>query len=151
MVQSMLPPSALDEYMLLTQIGPAVLASVAALAVRLDDPDMKVMWESRLMSEMFGYEPYELRGQPLDLILLPEHREVHRCYYGDYCKAPNVRTMNQGVWVDGLRKDGTKIKVQVSLYPTNVGKIDVVIAHVADVTRAYEHLKPVVRPLVEGH
>ena len=147
----MLPPSALDEYMLLTQIGPAVLASVAALAVRLDDPDMKVMWESRLLAEMFGYQPYELRGQPLDVLLLPEHRNVHRHHYGRYQANSNVRTMNAGVWVDGLRKDGTKVKVQVSLYPTNVGKIDVVIAHVADVTKAYDHMKPVVRPLEDAH
>ena len=146
-----LPPSALEEYMLLLQFGPAVLASVAALAVRLDDPDMKIIWESKLLTEMFGYEPAELRGKPLDGLLLPEHRENHLQYFKHYQNVPNIRTMNSGIWVDGLKKDGTNIKVQVSLYPTSVGKIDVVIAHVADVTRAYAHIKPLIRPLEDAH
>lgn len=38
----------------------------------------------------------------------------------------------------------------MSLCPQEVGKRDVVIAHVADVTRAYEHTKPP-RPLDEAH
>lgn len=142
--------SALDEYMLLLQFGPAVLASVGALAIRMDDPEMKIVWESLLLDEMFGYGPTELRNQPLDILLLPEHRDLHREHFARYRAFPNIRTMNAGIWVDALKKDGTVIKIQVSLYPTQVGKYEMVIAHVVDVTRAWLHLVPP-RPLREGH
>lgn len=142
--------SALEEYMLLLQFGPAVLASVAALSVRLDDLDMKIVWESKLLSDMFGYEPLELRGQPIDALLLPENRPLHRQHFARYRESPTIRTMNAGVWVDAVKKDGAKFKVQVSLYPTSVGKTEMIIAHVVDVTKAWLHLSPS-RPLAEGH
>ena len=142
--------SAMDEYLLLLEIGPAVLKSVPVFAIDLSNPSMAILWESHLFDEMFGYDIGELRGQPLDVLLRPEDREPHHRFFAEYSKAPNIRTMNAGVWVDGVRKDGTTIKIQVSLYPHAVGRRDLVIAHVADVTRAFSHINAV-RPLEEGH
>ena len=142
--------SAMDEYLLLLEIGPAVMKSVPVFAIDLNDPNMKIVWGSTLFNEMFGYEAGELNGQSLDTLLKVQDREPHHRFFAEYSKAPNIRTMNAGVWVDGVKKDGSIIKIQVSLYPRAVGRRDMVIAHVADVTKAFAHISAV-RPLEEGH
>ena len=142
--------SALDEYMLLLQFGPAVLKSVAVLVIDLADPLMTIVWSSRLFNEMFGYDEAELKGQPLNVLLLPKDQEKHLRYFSQYQKNPTSRTMNAGIWVDGMKKDGTEIKLQVSLCPAAVGRLDMVIAYVVDVTKAYNHLSPKVQQQFVG-
>lgn len=108
--------NALEEYLLLLQFGPAVLKSVAVLAVELPPRGapaggMEIVWCSGLLEDLFGYGRGELRGKPLDALLRPEDRGPHREHFARYLLSPNTRTMNAGVWVDGLKKDGTVIKV----------------------------------------
>ena len=134
--------NAFSEYLFLIQFGPAVLQSVSVLAVDMADPDMKVVYASRLLEEMFGYDPGELQGKSLDVLLKAESVDAHRAHFRRYQENPTTRTMNAGVWVDGVRKDGTVIKIQVSLCVQPVGRTDCVIACVADVTRVYEHYRP---------
>ena len=49
--------NAFSEYLFLLQFGPAALQSVSVLAVDLADPEMKIIYASRLLEEMFGYDP----------------------------------------------------------------------------------------------
>ena len=135
-------PTAFSEYLFLVQFGPAVLQSVSVLAVDFADPDMKIVYASALLEEMFGYPPRELIGRSLDVLLRPEDVAVHREHFSRYQRNPGTRTMNAGVWVDGVKKDGTRFKVQVSLCVQPVGKTDCVIACIADVSKAYERAKP---------
>lgn len=134
--------NAFSDYLFLVQFGPAILKSVAVLAIDIADPFMRILFASDLTCEMLGYEPGELTGKELDMILRPEDRAIHHTHFAVYQAHPSVRTMNEGVWVDGVKKDGSQIKIQVSLCPQPVGKTDCVIACIADVTNAYKRYQP---------
>lgn len=134
--------SAFSEYLFLIQFGPAVLKSVAVLAVDLADPEMKIIYASPLLEEMFGYERGELQGKSLDVLLRPEDVIPHHEHYARYQRDPTTRTMNAGVWVPGVKKSGDEFQVQVSLCVQPVGRMDCVIACVADVTAAFRHARP---------
>ncbi len=133
--------SAFSEYLFLIQFGPAVLESVAVLAVKLDDPTMEIVYASPLLEEMFGWGHGELHGLSLDVLLRPEDVGLHHEHFARYQQQPTTRTMNAGVWVDGRRKDGSAFKAQVSLCVQPVGRQDCVIACIADVTAAFNHYK----------
>lgn len=134
--------SAFSDYLFFVQFGPAVLKSVAVLAIDLADDGMRIIFASQLLEEMFGYGPDELRDESLDVLLRPEDREAHRRYYEAFRSSPHTRTMNRGVWVDGVKKNGERFKIQVSLTVQPVGKTECVIACVADVTNAFDHRHP---------
>ncbi len=140
--------SAFSDYLFLVQFGPAVLKSVAVLAIDLHDPNMEILYASKLLEEMFGYDPGELHGQSLDALLREEDRAVHHTDFALFHDHPVTRSMNKGVWVDAVTKTGRLFKVQVSLTVEPVGKRDCVIACVADVTAAFQHVRPY--PLVHG-
>lgn len=134
--------TAFSEYLFLVQFGPAVLKSVAVLAVDLSDDEMKIVYASELLEQMFGYGPGEMQGKSMEMLLREEDRELHREHFRRFRKAPATRSMNRGVWVDAVRKDGTGFKIMVSLCVQPVGRMDCVIACVADVTPVYLHYKP---------
>lgn len=131
-----------SDYLFFVQFGPAVLKSVAVLAIDLADKDMRIIFASQLLEEMFGYGPDELRDRSLDDLLRPEDREAHHRHFVNFQYSSYTRTMNKGIWVDGVKKNGERFKIQVSLTVQPVGKTECVIACVADVTNAFEHRRP---------
>ncbi len=134
--------NAFNDYMFFIQFGPAVIKSVAVMAIDINDPTMKIVYSSALLDLMFGYDAGELRGQSLDVLLRQEDVVPHHVHFANYQAQRHTRTMNSGTWVDAKRKDGSLFKVQVSLCVEPVGKMDCVIACIADVTAAFNHYHP---------
>ncbi len=132
----MTTPSAFSTYLFSLQFGPAVLESVPVLGIDLHDPTMTIVYASTLLEEMFGYDKGELIGKPLDVLLRPEDVEAHHAHFEEFSAAPSTRPMNAGVHVDAVKKDGSPLKVQVSLAVQPVGQTDCAIAFMADVTWA---------------
>ena len=71
-------------------------------------------------------------------------RQLFMEHFKKFQESPKNRSMNAGVWVSGQRKDGTEIKVQVSLSVHDIGKDKYVVAYVADVTKVFEHQAPLI-------
>ena len=73
-----------------------------------------ILLANRATTKTFGYEPSELIGQPLT-ILMPEYlRDLHRAGLKRY-QETSRRHMNwQGVELIGLRKNGEEFPVEVS-------------------------------------
>ena len=47
--------------------------------------------------DLFGYEADELMGQPVEILMPPEHRDRHRGLRGAYNSAPRARPMISGL------------------------------------------------------
>lgn len=124
----------LTHFIFLSQVGQAVLNTVAVLAVDLADPSTSIYWASRPFEEMFGYEHNELRGQPLTVLMRPESALVHARHFARYRESPNARGMNRGLVVDAVKKDGTIFKIQIGLKTSEVGRKDYAFATATDVT-----------------
>ena len=119
-----------------------MLKSVPVLAIDIDDLEMKIVYASPLLHEMFGYGHRELIGLPIDVLLRPEDVERHHEFFAAYRENRDTRTMNAGVWVPALKKNGREFMIQVSLCTEPVGRLYCVIACIADVTAAYSRMHP---------
>ncbi|HET6874720.1 MAG TPA: PAS domain S-box protein [Acidimicrobiales bacterium] len=69
-------------------------------------------------STIFGYEPDELVGQPIEVLLPEETRVLHRVYRATYAAAPESRAMGVGRELYGRHRNGSVFPVDVSLVPT---------------------------------
>jgi anti-anti-sigma factor len=85
--------------------------------VALADGEGTLVLASRRLEEMFGYQPTELTGQPLER-LIPAHLQAAR-----------ARPIGTGALLTGLHKDGTTFPVEISISPvqTATGRFSLVV------------------------
>ncbi|NNE55500.1 MAG: PAS domain S-box protein, partial [Flavobacteriales bacterium] len=81
-----------------------------------------------------GYDPEEMIGQKVELLIPRDKASKHQGYRESYHKKPERRVMGTGRDLQGLRKDGTQFPVEISLnYFDSDGKT-LVMALVSDIT-----------------
>ncbi len=93
--------------------------SRAPLAILISDIEGKIRNANARCAEMFGYEPGELIGRSIELLLPESLRGIHEKHRAGYIKNPSPRDMGFGRELVGLRKDGQKIPIEIGLsnYP----------------------------------
>lgn len=93
--------------------------SRAPLAILISDIEGRIRNANARSAEMFGYEPGELIGRSIELLLPESHRGIHEKHRAGYIKNPSSRDMAFGRELVGLRKDGQKIPIEIGLsnYP----------------------------------
>jgi protein-histidine pros-kinase len=85
-------------------------------------------------SQLFGYEPAELTGQSVEILLPPRFRTAHAGHRGDYFAQPRARSMGIGLELFGLRKDGTEFPVEISSNPLETEAGTMVLSAVRDIS-----------------
>ena len=99
------------------------------------DADGTVRLANATVETLFGYAPDEIEGQPVEILVPQEARDVHLAHRRDFADHPRVRDMGVAQHLSGRRKDGTLFPAEVSLSPTHLDSGEpVVIATVRDVT-----------------
>ncbi len=84
---------------------------------------------------MFGYEPGELEGKKVEVLIptrFTKHHVEHRKNFHD---SPRPRSMGKGTDLYGVRKDGSEFPVEVSLSPYKTDDNHYVIAFIVDITQ----------------
>ncbi|HVN53007.1 MAG TPA: PAS domain S-box protein [Anaerolineaceae bacterium] len=100
----------------------------------LVDENGKILSINRQAESDFGYEPGELVGQPVE-ILLPEHfAEIHVQYRREYMRNPQLRPMGVGKELLGRRKNGEEFPVDVKLSPLMIAQGFRILVVVRDIT-----------------
>ena len=84
--------------------------------------------------EQFGYEPGELVGESIEILVPRSQRDVHRRQRDAYQDDPRTRPMGAGLELTGVRKDGTAFPVEISLSPMPGDTAPWVISVVRDLT-----------------
>ena len=87
------------------------------------------------VEHMFGYQPSELIGQPIEVLLPERLRGQHGEHRSGYFANPHRRPMGAGLQLCGRRKDGTEFPVDIMLSPMQSEDGSIVIAVVRDITR----------------
>ena len=78
------------------------------------DDNGTIQFANRATARMFGYDPAELVGRPLTVLMPESSRELHDRGFRRYL-ATSQRHINwQGTELTGLRKDGQELPVEVS-------------------------------------
>ncbi len=146
-------------------VGPARSSAVSAVdlanlvdaapdGLLLVDGHGIIRHANRRIESLFGYDPDELVGQTVE-VLLPEHlRSVHLVRRDRYRASPTIRTMGSGLDLRGRRRDGTLILVEVSLSPIEFDGAPAVVAAVRDVSARVEadaHVRRIERLVDRAH
>lgn len=93
---------------------------------------------NRVCETMFGYTRYELLGQPVEMLLPEQARDVHRKHREHYARKPRVRAMGMGMQLKGRRRNGTEFPVEIALGPVNTPRESLVCATVRDLAGVRE-------------
>ena len=105
-------------------------------------PDAMVIANERGIMELvnqqtekiFGYRRDELIGQPVELLIPVEYHKRHEPHRSKYFTEPIVRPMGAGLELYGLRKEGIKFPVEISLSPIHTDKGTLISAAIRDIT-----------------
>ena len=93
-----------------------------------------IVLANRRAEEVFGYGEGELVGLPVESLIPAEAREAHVKNRDDYRRDPSVRVMGTGLSLEAVRRDGSRVPVDVSLSPCVIGSIRLTVAAVRDLT-----------------
>ncbi|MEV7431152.1 MULTISPECIES: PAS domain S-box protein [unclassified Nocardioides] len=93
-----------------------------------------IVLSNRQVHRVFGYEPGELVGAPVEKLVPERFRSGHHAQRSGYAAAPVVRGMGQGRELYAVRKNGEEFPVEISLSPIDTDDGTLVAAAVRDVT-----------------
>ncbi len=65
--------------------------------------------------EIFGYEPGELVGQPIDILVPEAHRKVHHYHFESYFQHPRKFRKGKGREFLGRHKNGEILDLEIGL------------------------------------
>jgi len=110
------------------------LLEAAPDAIIQVDADGRIILLNRVAEDMFGYTRDELMGQPLEVLIPPELRARHTEHRAHYQQHPMTRSMGSGLALEGIRKNGSRFPVEISLSPSASEEGFRVTAIIRDIT-----------------
>ena len=102
-------------------------------AMLLVDAAGRITYASDRVTDLFGYEPGDLLGEPVEVLVPEAARDAHAEDRAAYTADPERRPMAVGLELFGRRTDGSKVPVDIALSPIDVGGESHVLAVVRDV------------------
>ena len=94
---------------------------------------------NRRAEELFGYEPDELLGKPLSLIIPKKFHSSHAKHVKEYFSKGKQGKMAQGRVLFGVKKCGEEFPMEVGLNPFTIYQRKYVLALVYDMTQTEEY------------
>jgi len=110
------------------------LLEAAPDAIMQVDADGRIILLNRVTESMFGYTREELLGQPVEVLIPQELHARHVQHRANYRQHPTTRSMGSGLALEGIRKDGSRFPVEISLSPSASEEGFRVTAIIRDIT-----------------
>jgi PAS domain S-box-containing protein len=108
---------------------------ISESAVVSVDLDQKIVTFDDRARKLFGFEPEEAIGQPLDLLLPERIVEDHRGFVRDFASSSEgARRMGERTEVYGRRKDGTEFAAEAAISKSDYNGKTTLTAVVRDVS-----------------
>jgi len=97
-----------------------------------------IVYVNGRVKDVFGYEPAELIGQHMEVLLPERFRAAHPSHRIGYFNHPTPRPMGSGLDLYAQQKDGNEMPVEISLSPVSSSEETLVFATVRDVSTQKE-------------
>ena len=75
----------------------------------------EIVMNNSACEEIFGYEPGELIGQSIDVLIPEPHRNVHHYHFESYIQHPRKFKKGKGREFYGVHKDGSLLDLEIGL------------------------------------
>ncbi|MCC5922275.1 MAG: PAS domain S-box protein, partial [Crocinitomicaceae bacterium] len=98
------------------------------------DDNGEIVLCNAVVEKLFGYQPSELIGQKIEILVPFKSRNKHIDVRGSYHQAPSQRSMGSTMRLNGQKKNGTLMPVEVSLNPFKDEGKNYTVALVSDVS-----------------
>jgi PAS domain S-box-containing protein len=95
-------------------------------------------------ARMFDYEPEELKGSPIEMLIPQRYRQGHVKLREGFHHSPADREMGHGRDLRGVKKSGSEFPVEVSLSHYKQNDDSFVIAFIVDITQRKEIEKNII-------
>jgi PAS domain S-box-containing protein len=108
------------------------------------DREGRIVLLNLVTERLFGYTRDELLGQPVELLVPESSRTMHIRHREGYWNHPTTRPMGGSLALEGRRKDGSRLPVEISLSPVRSEeglRITAVIRDISDRKRAQDELR----------
>ena len=102
------------------------------------EADGRIVMVNAQAERLFGYARDELIGQPVEILVPDEARQVHPGHRARYVADPVPRPMGARMQLAGRRRDGTTFPAEISLSAIDTDEGILVTAAVRDVTERLE-------------
>jgi PAS domain S-box-containing protein len=116
---------------------PGILDAVPD-AILIVASDGRIVQANSQALTLFGYTREELQGQPIEMLLPDRFKDAHCRDRIGYFTDARLRSMNSGLTLFGLRKDGVELPVEIGLSPLETEQGMLAVAAVRDVTNRIE-------------
>ena len=116
----------------------AGLLEAAPDAMVCVDAEGRIALVNAQTERLFGYRRDELAGQPVEILIPDQVRDLHPAHRARYVKDPRARPMGADMQLAGRRRDGSTFPAEVSLAAMGTGEGLLVTAVVRDVTERLE-------------
>ena len=108
-------------------------------AVIVVDQDAKMLAANLQVHSTFGYQPHELVGKKLSMLLPERFKKIHNEQFLEYLENPVKRRMGRAdLALFGLQKCGDEIDIDVALAPAEISGKKIVMATIRDITALKE-------------
>jgi len=95
----------------------------------------QIRFANDTVTDLFGYTPEELRGQPLDMLVPERLRSRHGHHITNFFREPRSREMGAAIAeLYARRADGTEFAAGIRLAPLKIGDRVLVAAAIRDIT-----------------
>ncbi|MCB0479060.1 MAG: PAS domain S-box protein, partial [Crocinitomicaceae bacterium] len=98
---------------------------------------------NKRLETIFGYDPEELIGKNLEILVPNSFREQHKHHHSSFMQKPMTRTMGIGMTLQGLKKDGSLVDVEISLSYLERDGSKLAVGLVSDITKRVENEKEI--------
>lgn len=98
------------------------------------DEDQIIQEVNCSTEQMFGYQPGELIGKDLNVLIPSSVHSKHKTYFRQFIERGESRRMGAGRDLFGVRKDGSKFPVEAGLNPFTYNGKSYVMSLVSDIS-----------------
>jgi PAS domain S-box-containing protein len=110
----------------------AAVLDAAPDGILVVDRSGVIQLANREVGRLFGYQPIELLGQPMEVLIPQWHREELAEHRRAYATAPCTRAMGDGLELTARRKEGMEFPAEVSPTPATGGEELRIVATIRD-------------------
>jgi PAS domain S-box-containing protein len=118
------------------RFGSLVRSSIDGIVAT--DSSGKVVVLNAAAAKMFGYEPAEAVGQPLEMLMPARLRAGHLRGMARLRETGQARLLGRVVELEGLRKDGSEFPIEMALSSWGQGDDTWYAAFIRDITERHE-------------